>query len=150
MKRIEDAEKLTLEELERIADDRSVTVPEHLGEKIENRILAAEILRQEDLDTDVRPFEKSKSTLRRPAMTFRRSIVAISAVAAAIAAVAIGLNLHSRSITPVDTFDSPEEAYAQVEKTFAMIGSKVSKGMEIADAALPKMKKTSEILNQTL
>ena len=47
MKRIEDIEKLTLEDLERLSDDESVAVPGSLGESIENRILASEILRHD-------------------------------------------------------------------------------------------------------
>lgn len=47
MKRIEDIEKLTLEDLERLSDDESVAVPGSLGKGIENRILASEILRHD-------------------------------------------------------------------------------------------------------
>lgn len=154
MKRTEDIEKLTLEDLERMADDESVAVPEHLGEKIENRILASEILRKELPETA--PGEPSTTrsgsdalNSRRPTVRLWKRLAVISAVAAAVAAVAIGLNLHRSSITPADTFDSPEEAYAQVERTFAMIGSKVSKGKSIADAALPKMQKTSKLIGET-
>lgn len=131
MKRIEDIEKLTLEDLERLSDDESVAVPESLGKGIENRILASEILRHDS---------------PRPSMRLWKRIVPVFAAAAVIAVVAIGLGLHRSSVTPVDTFDSPEKAYAQVERTFAMIGSKVGKGKSIADAALPHMQKTSKLI----
>lgn len=131
MKRIEDIEKLTLEDLERLSDDESVAVPESLGKGIENRILASEILRHDS---------------PRPSMRLWKRIVPVFAAAAVIAVVAIGLGLHRSAVTPVDTFDSPEEAYAQVERTFAMIGSKVGKGKSITDAALPHMQKTSKLI----
>ncbi len=148
MKRIEDIEKLTLEELERMADDESVAVPERLGENIENRILASEILRRESARGESLTAGDGAGTLnsgkRRSPVALWKRLAVIPAVAAAVASVVIGLNLHRASATPADTFSSPEEAYAQVERTFAMIGSKVSKGKSIADAALPKMQKTSK------
>lgn len=92
MKRIEDIEKLTLEDLERLSDDESVAVPESLGKGIENRILASEILRHDS---------------PRPSVRLWKRIVPVFAAAAVIAVVAIGLGLHRSSVTPVDTFDSP-------------------------------------------
>ncbi len=77
------------------------------------------------------------------------AIVVVVVAAAAVIAVAVGLGLHRSSAAPVDTFSSPEEAYAQVERTFAMIGSKVGKGKSIADAAIPKMQKTSKFIGET-
>ena len=151
MKSTEDIEKLTLEDLERMADDESVAVPERLGENIENRILASEVLRRETArgESLTAGDEALNSEKRRSSVALRKRLVVIPAVAAAVAAVVIGLNLHRASAAPADTFDSPEEAYAQVERTFAMIGSKVSKGKSIADAALPKMQKTSKFIGET-
>lgn len=151
MKITEDIEKLTLADLEHIADDESVAVPERLGERIENRILASEILRMETArgESLTAVDEALNSEKRRSLVALRRRLAVIPAVAAAVTAVVIGLNLHRSSATPTDTFDSPEEAYAQVERTFAMIGSKVSKGKSIADAALPHMQKTSKFIGET-
>ncbi len=150
MKRTEDIEKLTIEELERMADDESVAVPERLGENIENRILASEILRNESAREESLTTEDGSGTLnsekRSSSVVLWKRLAVIPAVAAAVAAVVIGLNLHRASAAPADTFSSPEEAYAQVERTFAMIGSKASKGKSIADAALPKMQKTSKFI----
>lgn len=147
MKRIEDIEKLTLEDLERLSDDESVAVPRSLGESIENRILASEILRH---DSQLRAASGNYGAPNlgnsRPPMRLWKRIVPVFAAAAVIAVVAIGLGIHRSSVAPVDTFDSPEEAYAQVERTFAMIGSKVGKGKSIADAALPNMQKTSKLI----
>lgn len=153
MKMTEDIEKLTLADLERIADDESIAVPEHLGERIENRILASEILRSDSPEmANDEPRAASgnygataSGNSRRPSVRIWKRIVPVF-VAAAVAAVVIGLNLHHASVTPADTFSSPEEAYAQVERTFAMIGSKVGKGKSIADAALPHMQKASRLI----
>lgn len=151
IKNTEDIERLTLADLERMADDESVAVPERLGENIENRILASEVLRMETAcgESLTAGDEALNSEKRRSPVALRKRLAIIPAVAAAVAAVVIGLNLHRASATPADTFDSPEEAYAQVERTFAMIGSKVSKGKSIADAAIPKMQKTSKFIGET-
>lgn len=155
MKRIEDIEKLTLEDLEHLAEDESIVVPERLGEKIEDHILASEILRRSSLETaNDEPRAASgnygapDSGNSRPSVRLWKRIVPVVA-AAAVIAVAVGLGLHRSSAAPVDTFSSPEEAYAQVERTFAMIGSKVGKGKSIADAALPHMQKTSKFIGET-
>ncbi len=137
MKTIEDIEKLTPEDLERMADDETVAVPENLEQGIENRILAFEMAR--NVEAEEAGDRTQKNVWRRWAF--------IPAAAAAVAAVIVGLNFYDSSRTPAETFSTPEEAYAQVEKTFAMIGSKVGKGKSIADAAVPKMHKTHEILN---
>jgi len=155
MKMTEYIEKLTLADLERIADDESVAVPERLGERIENRILASEILRSDSPEmANDEPRAASgnygapDSGNSRPSVRLWKRIVPVVA-AAAVIAVAVGLGLHRSSAAPVDTFSSPEEAYAQVERTFAMIGSKVGKGKSIADAALPHMQKTSKFIGET-
>lgn len=172
MKTVEDIERLTPEELEKMADDESIAVPENLERCIENRILAFEMTRRGN-DRAVRPEHTGDHTSGSavtgtfgasqtndegkrsfaPGRNWRR-LAFIPAAAAAVAAVIVGLSLHigSRTVSEAcgplsDTFSTPEEAYAQVEKTFSLIGSKVGRGKSIADAAVPKMRRTSEILN---
>ena len=47
MKRLEDIERLSLEELERISEDGRVAVPDGLGERLENTLAAAGMLRKQ-------------------------------------------------------------------------------------------------------
>lgn len=147
MKTIEDIEKLTPEDLERMADDETVAVPENLEQGIENRILAFEMARNVEAEEAGDRTVRGENTGDRTQKNVWRRWAFIPAAAAAVAAVIVGLNFYDSSRTPAETFSTPEEAYAQVEKTFAMIGSKVGKGKSIADAAVPKMHKTHEILN---
>ena len=152
MKTVEDIERLTPEELENMAGDESIAVPESLERNIENRILAFEMTgrgRNGSVGTE----HAGERTSDRPVRGWRR-FAFIPAAAAAVAAVIVGLSLHIGSRTAseacgtlADTFSTPEEAYAQVEKTFSLIGSKVGRGKSIADAAVPKMQRTSAILN---
>ncbi len=179
MKTVEDIEKLTPEDLEKMAGDESIAVPENLGRDIENRILAFEMTRRSrngsigtehagDRTSDRAATEpcdarqkhndagQKNNGEKRSSVPVRgwRLFAFIPAAAAVVAAVIVGMNFYSSSHsttetcgTLADTFSTPEEAYAQVEKTFALIGGKVGRGKSIADAAVPRMHRTHEILN---
>ncbi|HOE94525.1 MAG TPA: hypothetical protein PLU97_03905, partial [Candidatus Cryptobacteroides sp.] len=102
MKRIEDIEKLTLQELEAISDDTSIKVPEDLSKSLAELLGAAEL-----------------SKPRRPLLRW--------AIAAAVAA-ALGLGIYfSIPKSPRDTFSDPYLAYAQVQQAFELISQKSNK-----------------------
>lgn len=48
-----------------------------------------------------------------------------------------------------DTFEDPRMAYAQVEKAFAEISSRMSMGVEMVSQAKPLAEKPLEILDKT-
>ena len=104
MKRIEDIENLSLEELEKAA--AGVSVPDGLADRLKAS-LAAETLLQDD----------------RKRHIWRNSVVASLALAAAIA---VGVFVF-RPAEPKDTFDDPLLAYAQVEETFQYISNHINK-----------------------
>lgn len=131
MKSIEDIEKMSLEELEALSEDSSVEIPEGFDERLEDMIVAAGTIKED---------------AEKPARTSRRWFFVPAA--AAIAAVAIGLNLYDLYKTPADTFSSPEEAYAQVEQAFRMIGGKTERSISVTSEAMEKMNKTTEIINR--
>lgn len=127
MKRIEDLEKMSLRELEMIADDKSIDVPKSMNGRIEAALLA------ESLNEDRR---KSSRSVRYG--------IGGAAVAAA-AGLVLALNIPQQ---PKDTFDDPAMAYAELEKTFAYISDKMNMGVDIATDAAPAFDKASEILNK--
>ena len=104
MKRIEDIEKLTDGELEKIALDESVPVPQGLEESLEQMLSAQEGLSQ-------------------------RSRIAVGLSMAAAAVLAAFLLLPSGKELK-DTFDDPYLAYAEVERTFSKISEKMSEAKE--------------------
>ena len=127
MKRIEDIEKLGPEEFEKILSDSSVKVPENLGRRIEDALTAAQAV---------------KSTRKSPSWKF-----AIAPAAAAVAAALIGgVNYQNSSRMPADTFEDPAAAYAELERTFGYISSKINTGRELTDAALSQTGKASQII----
>ena len=129
MKRLEDIERLSLEELERISEDGMVAVPDGLGERLENTLAAAGMLRKQ-----------------KPSRSGAWKFSLIPAVAVAV--VAASLVVVLKPSTPKDTFSTPEEAYIQVEYAMSLISEKMNKSKSIADAALPEFEKASEIMDK--
>ena len=101
MKTIDEITRLSAEDLERIALDESIPVPEELSGRV-------------------------AATLARPrSRAWTRW--AVPAAAAAIVVAGIGL---TREPEPKDTFDDPYLAYAEVEKVFSKISGTVAYGAE--------------------
>ena len=128
MKRKEDIERIDLEELEKIASDSSVPVPESLHRRVEDALTAACAV---------------KSVPGRKAWRF----ALIPAAVAVAAALTVGLNYQSASHMPADTFTDPQAAYAELERTFGYISSKINAGREMTDAALSQVDKASRIID---
>lgn len=128
MKRKEDIERMDLEELEKIASDSSVSVPESLHRRVEDALTAACAV---------------KSVPGRKAWRF----ALIPAAVAVAAALTVGLNYQSASRMPADTFTDPQTAYAELERTFGYISSKINAGREMTDAALSQVDKASRIID---
>lgn len=128
MKRKEDIERIGLEELEKIASDSSVPVPESLHRRVEDALTAACAV---------------KSVPGRKAWRF----ALIPAAVAVAAALTVGLNYQSASRMPADTFTDPQAAYAELERTFGYISSKINVGREMTDAALSQVDKASRIID---
>ena len=106
MKSIDEVSRLSAEDLERISLNESIPVPEELSGKVQEAVHAA------------------------GAQADRRRWLLPSGIAAAVAVlVAVGLAL-TRNPEPIDTFDDPYLAYAEVEKVFAKISGTVAYGAE--------------------
>lgn len=101
MKSIDEISRLSAEDLERISLDESIPVPEELPARVQ-------------------------AAVRQPA---RRWVLPAGIAAAFATLLAVGLTL-TRNPEPVDTFDDPYLAYAQVEAVFAKISGTVAYGAE--------------------
>lgn len=121
-------EEIDILKLKAIAEDKSVTVPEGMMDRI-----AA--------DLDALAFLEEK-----PVKKTRFITVATSVAASLALLVGIGLGIKSR--TPEDTFTDPYLAYAQLEETFALISSKMDKGLSMAQGAETVLVKTNEIIEK--
>ena len=101
MKSIDEISRLNAEDLERISLDESIPVPEELSARVQ-------------------------AAVRKPA---RRWVLPAGIAAAVATLLAVGLTL-TRNPEPIDTFDDPYLAYAEVEKVFAKISGTVAYGAE--------------------
>lgn len=98
MKSIDEITRLSAEDLERISLDESIPVPEELSARVQ-------------------------AAVRKPA----RWVLPAGVAAALATLVAVGLTL-TRNPEPIDTFDDPYLAYAEVEKAFSKISGTVAYG----------------------
>ncbi len=139
MKRLEDIEKLSMLDLDRIASDESIKVPSSLKHDIAVTARALEMSSKEEDEV------KETHTHHH---RYRKILKMISYPAAAVAVVTIGLHLSFQDSipTPKDTFDDPKMAYVQMEQVFGFISEKMNTGMDIADAAEPVIDKTINAL----
>ena len=135
MKKLEDIERLSALDLERIASDETIMVPATLKRDITITARALEMASREDRT------HKNTNTGKR----LRKAFVLISYSAAAVALIVIGLHLSFQD-TPKDTFDDPKMAYTQMEQVFGFISEKMNAGMDIANVAEPVFDKTINAL----
>lgn len=131
MKRIEDIEIMTEEELEQAAMHNSAPIPEGFRERLETSLAADRIARE--------PAARSKSAVRW---------IALSAATAAAAALAIVFVPRAGSDQLKDTFDDPALAYAQVEAVFSQISEKMTVGIARASEVEAEAGKPIEIMNK--
>ena len=107
MKSIDEISRLSAEDLERIALDESIPVPEELSGKVQEALARAD----------------ANARTRR----LRWILPSTGIAAAAAILLAVGL---TRNPEPKDTFDDPYLAYAEVERVFSKISGTVAYGAE--------------------
>lgn len=112
MKEIKD---MSIKELEAIAGDKSIAVPESLSADISATLNALELV--------------GNGAGRHP-----RILLTACSIAASIALLVFaGMGVAGSSPRPKDTFDDPYMAYAQLEKAFDLISTKMQ---DIGEASL--------------
>lgn len=141
MKDINEIERLSPEDLERIASDTSVRVPSDLKASLEALAGAAEFAQPEKAPVETEP-------VVRKAGIFRPLLWGIPAVAAALVAAVIVFRSVPKE--PEDTFNDPYLAYAEVQKAFDQISQKGEAAATIAGNAVPVMEKTEDLLNRIM
>lgn len=126
MKGIEEIGNLEISDLERIADDGRVEVPEGLDRKVLAAIIA--------------------SSAEKPSPRKGRVLKWIPAAAAAGIAASLAV-LLTISDEPKDSFDDPKLAYAELEKAISLVSAKMERGFEMAAEAEPAIEMTENIIN---
>ena len=132
MKTLQEIEQIPFEELERMAEDPSVAVPQDLTADVASLVQAAALA----------------EALQTPAPPRRRWVIP-SAVAGVLVAASLAVVLVLHPGEPKDTFSTPEEAYAQLEETFRFISATMSRGMELATDVQPTLEKAADIIDRS-
>ena len=132
MKSIEDINKISFDDLEHIADDSSIAAPSGLEKKVEDALLASMMIEQ----------AQRKRTLWRKPISY----------ALVPGLVALGLALTVLLQPPedklIDTYDNPQLAYAEVEKTLVYISSCINKGLDIASVAAEEFEEPKKTMDR--
>lgn len=128
---MKEMDKMSLKELEAIANDSSIPVPDSFGKTLRAEVAALAFLSEEPA---VRP----------------RRMLRIAGVAASLALLAgIGLGINSYRQQPKDTFSDPHQAYAMLEASLSYISSKMDQGMDsVTHETGVVLSKTSSIMEK--
>lgn len=118
-------EKLSFEELERMADEQCVELPDNLEARVDAALLAACLGELE-----------SASARKKIVWTW------VPGLATALASLALVLAPWPKE--PVDSFTDPSLAYSEVAKTLELVSSKMSKG----SVAATETKETIDRINE--
>lgn len=132
MKSIREIENLSEADLERIAADTSVRVPEALDKDLRKTIAALSLVGEESSEKHVRT------------MSWVRPLAAAASLGLLVAAGASILNTPDEL---QDTYSDPMAAYAQLEASLGRISSKMNDGISKAQEA---REEAMEITNQAL
>lgn len=128
MKEMED---MSIKELEAIALDSSIQVPDEFGQSIRQGI-------------DTLAFLEGASSSRPRRIWYAASIAASLALL-----VGIGLGVNGYMNRPKDTFSDPHQAYAMLEESFSLISSKMDKGVaSLTHETEAVLTKTNEIIDK--
>ena len=128
MKEMED---MSIKELEAIALDSSIQVPDKFGQSIRQGI-------------DTLAFLEGASSSRPRRIWYAASIAASLALL-----VGIGLGVNGYMNRPKDTFSDPHQAYAMLEESFSLISSKMDKGVaSLTHETEAVLTKTNEIIDK--
>lgn len=122
MKTLEEIDRLTLDDLQKVSFDTSVEVPEsldgNLDEMIDSMAKTSAILGED-------PGRQQKVKVKRLRLI-------VSAAAAVILIAGFGIAYFTTPDKPADTFTDPELAYAQVEKVLSKLSDTVDESAQKA------------------
>ena len=130
MKSLQEIENISFDKLEEIAQDSAVKVPKDLQASVKSAVAAAAMGEASSARVTPRP-------LWRP-----------YALLAVFAAACIGV-FFAIPRTPKDTYDDPLIAYAKVEETFALISSKLDRGVESVRQVEEPLETVNRIINNS-
>ena len=148
MKSLQEIENISFDKLEEIAQDSAVMVPKDLQASVKSAVAAAAM--GEAASPSAQTSSYPAQTSSYPAQTGypRRPLWRPYALLAVFAAACIGV-FFAIPRTPQDTYDDPLIAYAKVEETFALISSKLDRGVESVRQVEEPLETVNRIINNS-
>ena len=135
MKSIKDIENMSLEQLEAVSMDESITVPDGF---------AARMKENADVAVTVGLLTENEFADRS-----RRAALRYAAAAASVVIMAgVGYGIAQWQSQPKDTFDDPYLAYAEVEKAFEKISSSINRSLEMAGETEQVIEKATSVFSE--
>ena len=135
MKSMKDIENISLEQLEAVSMDESITVPDGFAARMKENADAA-------VTAGLLTGNESEGQGRRKAVRY----VAAAASVAIMAGVGYGIAQWQNQ--PKDTFDDPYLAYAEVEKAFAKISSSINRSLAMAGETEQVIEKATSVFSE--
>lgn len=135
MKPMKDIENISLEQLEAVSMDESITVPDGFAARMKENADAA-------VTVGLLTGNESEGQGRRKAVRY----VAAAASVAIMAGVGYGIAQWQNQ--PKDTFDDPYLAYAEVEKAFAKISSSINRSLAMAGETEQVIEKATSVFSE--
>ena len=132
---MKDIENISLEQLEAVSMDESITVPDGFAARMKENADAA-------VTAGLLTGNESEGQGRRKAVRY----VAAAASVAIMAGVGYGIAQWQNQ--PKDTFDDPYLAYAEVEEAFAKISSSINRSLAMAGETEQVIEKATSVFSE--
>ena len=132
MKSIKDIENMSLEQLEAVSMDESITVPDGFAARMKENADAA-------VTAGLLTGNESEDQVRRKVVRY------VAAAASVVIMAGVGYGIVQWQSQPKDTFDDPYLAYAEVEKAFEKISSSINRSLEMAGETEQVIEKATSV-----
>lgn len=135
MKSIKDIENMSLEQLEAVSMDESITVPDGFAARMKENADAA-------VTAGLLTGNESEGQGRRKVVRY------VAAAASVVIMAGVGYGIVQWQSQPKDTFDDPYLAYAEVEKAFEKISSSINRSLEMAGETEQVIEKATSVFSE--
>lgn len=135
MKSIKDIEDMSLEQLEAVSMDESITVPDGFAARMKENADAA-------VTVGLLTGNESEGQGRRKVVRY------VAAAASVVIMAGVGYGIAQWQSQPKDTFDDPYLAYAEVEKAFEKISSSINRSLEMAGETEQVIEKATSVFSE--
>ena len=126
---------MSLDQLEAVSMDESITVPDGLAARMKENADAA-------VTAGLLTGNESEDQGRRKVVRY------VAAAASVVIMAGVGYGIAQWQSQPKDTFDDPYLAYAEVEKAFEKISSSINRSLEMAGETEQVIEKATSVFSE--